>query len=418
MVTAMSTDLTRAHALALDAADPLGALVDEFDIAPGTIYLAGNSLGPLPRAAATAVADAVHEQWGRGLVTSWNKAGWFDLPYRMGDRIAALVGADAGEVVMTDSTGINLFKMVAAATALRPDRRVIVMEGSNFPTNNYVVQGLTRWLGQGHQIRFVESAELADAITDDVAVVALTHTHYKSAHILDMAALTARAHAAGALTVWDLCHSAGAMPVALNACDADFALGCTYKYLNGGPGSPGFAFAAARHHAALDQPLTGWWSHRAPFAFDRDFAPTEGIGRLLTGTQPILSMVAAQAGLDLAARAGTDAARAKSMALGALFVELMAARLPDAGFRLASPREPAARGGHVAYDHADGYPLMKALISRGVIGDFRAPSTLRFGFSPLYLRYADIWDAVDRLAEVVESGLWRASEFQTAEKVT
>ncbi len=418
MVAAMSDDLTRAHALALDAADPLAALVHEFDIAPGTIHLAGNSLGPLPRAAATAVADAVHEQWGRGLVTSWNKAGWFDLPYRMGDRIAALVGADAGEVVMTDSTGINLFKLVAAATALNPDRRVIVMEGSNFPTNNYVVQGLARWLGQGHQIRFAEHDTLADAIADDVAVVALTHTHYKTAHILDMAGLTARAHAAGALTAWDLCHSVGAMPVALNACNADFAVGCTYKYLNGGPGSPGFAFAAARHHAALDQPLTGWWGHRAPFAFDRDYVPADGIGRLLTGTQPILSMVAAGAGLDLAARAGTAAARAKSMALGALFVDLVTARLPGAGFRLASPRDAAARGGHVAYDHDDGYPLMKALISRGVIGDFRAPATLRFGFSPLYLRYADIWEAVDRLVDVIESELWRAPEFQTAQKVT
>ncbi|HPU14788.1 MAG TPA: kynureninase [Polymorphobacter sp.] len=414
----MSDDLTRAHALALDAADPLAALVHEFDIAPGTIHLAGNSLGPLPRAAATAVADAVHEQWGRGLVTSWNKAGWFDLPYRMGDRIAALVGADAGEVVMTDSTGINLFKLVAAATALNPDRRVIVMEGSNFPTNNYVVQGLARWLGQGHQIRFAEHDTLADAIADDVAVVALTHTHYKTAHILDMAGLTARAHAAGALTAWDLCHSVGAMPVALNACNADFAVGCTYKYLNGGPGSPGFAFAAARHHAALDQPLTGWWGHRAPFAFDRDYVPADGIGRLLTGTQPILSMVAAGAGLDVAARAGTAAARAKSMALGALFVDLVTARLPGAGFRLASPRDAAARGGHVAYDHDDGYPLMKALISRGVIGDFRAPATLRFGFSPLYLRYADIWEAVDRLVDVIESELWRAPEFQTAQKVT
>ena len=407
---------TRATALALDAADPLGALVAAFDLAPGVIYLAGNSLGPLPRAAAVDVADAVGTQWGRGLVGSWNSAGWFDLPYTMGDALAPLIGAEAGEVVMADSTGINLFRMVAAAVALRPDRRVIVMEGSNFPTNNYVVQGLARWLGQGHQIRFAEAGELATAIRDDVAVVALTHVHYRTAQILDMAGLTARAQAAGALSVWDLCHSAGAMPVALNDCNADFAVGCSYKYLNGGPGSPAFAYAARHHHAALDQPMTGWWGHRAPFAFERDYAPADGIGRLLTGTQPVLSMVGARAGLALAAQAGTAAARAKSLALGALFITLVEARLP--GFALVSPRDGAARGGHVAFDHPHGLPLMKALISRGVIGDFRAPATMRFGFSPLYLRFVDVWDAVDRLADVVATGLWRAPEFQIAETVT
>lgn len=410
-------DLTRDAALARDRSDPLAALVDEFDIAPGTLYLAGNSLGPPPRAAAAAVSDAVTRQWRQGLVGSWNSAGWFDLPYRLGDAIAALIGADAGEVVMTDSTGINLFKLVAAASALRPGRRVIVMDGSNFPTNTYVVQGLLRWLGQGHEIRFAEADSLAAAITDDVAVVALTHVHYRSAHRLDMAALTAQAHRVGALTIWDLCHSTGVVPVYLNAAGADFAVGCTYKYLNGGPGSPAFAFAAQRHHAALEQPLTGWWGHRAPFAFERDFAPAPGIARLLTGTQPVLAMAASAAGIALAARAGA-AAHAKARALAELFAALVAARLPAAGLRLISPVDPAERGAHLAYDHDAGRPLMQALIAAGVIGDFRAPATLRFGFSPLYLRYVDVWDAVDRLATLLTTERWRDPRFAAGGTVT
>lgn len=408
----------RATAEALDAADPLAAFIDEFALPPGVIYLNGNSLGPSPKAALARVTQAATEEWSRDLITSWNRAGWFQLPYRLGDKIAGLIGADAGEVVMTDGTSLNLFRMVATALALRPDRRVIVMEGSNFPTDNYVVQGLVQTLGRGHEIRFAEKDEIAAAIEGDVAVVVLTQTHYKTSHILDMAAITARAHAVGALTVWDLCHSAGAMPVDLNGCGADFAVGCTYKYLNGGPGSPAFQFVAKRHQDLVAQPLTGWWGHGAPFAFDRDYAPASGIGRMLTGTQPILSMVAAEAGLDIAERAGPQRARIKSRAMGALFLSLIEARLEDAGFELGSPADPDDRGGHIALEHPNGYPIMKALISRGVIGDFRAPTTIRFGFSPLYLRYADIWDAVEILRDIMETGLWRDPAFAAVDAVT
>ncbi|MGV3482686.1 MAG: kynureninase [Sphingobium sp.] len=414
----LPADLSREAALARDAADPLAGFIGEFTLPEATIYLNGNSLGPSPSAALARVNEAATEEWSRRLITSWNRSGWFQLPYRLGDRIARLIGANAGEVVMTDGTSINLFRMVAAALALRPDRRVIVMEGSNFPTDNYVVQGLIATLGQGHVIRFAEHDAIAAAIDSDVAVVVLTQTHYKTGHILDMAAITARAHEAGALALWDLCHSAGAIPVDLNGCDADLAVGCTYKYLNGGPGSPGFQFAAKRHQADLVQPLTGWWGHGAPFAFDRDYAPANGIGRTLTGTQPILSMVAAEAGIDIAERAGLERARAKSRALGALFQDLVAARLGDAGFELGSPADPEARGGHIAYEHPQGYPIMKALISRGVIGDFRAPSSIRFGFSPLYLRYVDIWDAVEILHDIMTSGAWRDPAFAAVEAVT
>lgn len=414
----MSDSLPRAVAQALDAADPLAAFVAEFALPEGVVYLNGNSLGPAPKAALTRVAESAQEEWATGLITSWNKAGWFALPYRLGDRVAELVGAGPGEVVLTDGTSLNLFRVVSAALALRPDRRVIVMEGSNFPTNNYMVQGLIESLGKGHQIRFAEKDAIDAAIDDDVAAVVLTQAHYKTAHVLDMAGITAKAHSHGALAIWDLCHSAGAIPVDLNGCDADFAVGCTYKYLNGGPGGPAYLFVASRHQDAVAQPLTGWWGHGAPFAFDRDYRPANGIGRMLTGTQPILSMVATEAGIDMIERAGTEAIRAKSLALGKLFQDLIAARLPEAGFVLGSPVDPADRGGHIAYDHPSGYPIMKALIARGVIGDFRAPATMRFGFAPLHLRFVDVWDAVDGLAEIIENDIWREPAYAAIDAVT
>lgn len=414
----MNPQLSRDDAQEMDAADPLGAFVTEFALPEGVIYLNGNSLGPAPRAALARVAQTAQEEWANGLITSWNKAGWFALPYRLGDRVARLIGANPGEVVLTDGTSLNLFRVVSAALALRPDRRVIVMEGSNFPTNNYMVQGLSESLGRGHQIRFAEKDDIVAAIDNDVAAVVLTHAHYKTAHVLDMAGITAKAHARGALAIWDLCHSAGAVPVNLNSCNADFAVGCTYKYLNGGPGGPAFLFVASRHQGAAAQPLTGWWGHGAPFAFDRDYRPAEGIGRMLTGTQPILSMVATEAGLDMIERAGTEAIRAKSLALGKLFQDLIAARLPEAGFVLGSPADAADRGGHIAYDNASGYTIMKALIAHGVIGDFRAPATMRFGFAPLHLRFVDVWDAVDRLAEIIENDIWREPAYAAVDAVT
>jgi kynureninase len=410
--------LGRAAAEALDRADPLSGFRDAFALPAGVIYLNGASLGPLPRAAVARVAQAVEREWGEGLVTSWNRAGWFDLPATMGDAIAGLIGAAPGEVVMTDSTGVNLFKALAAALDLRPDRRVVVMEGSNFPTDNYVAQGLTDWLGRGHSLRFAEKDGLEAAIDNDVAAVALTHVHYKSSHVLDLAGLTAAAHQAGALSVWDLCHSVGVVEVDLGGVEADFAIGCTYKYLNGGPGSPAFLYIAERHQQRARQPLSGWWGHAAPFAFERDFRPAEGAARMLSGTQPILSMVGAKAGIDLAVRAGAAGACAKARALGDLFIELVDARLEGRGFTLASPRDAEERGGHVALDHPDGYAIMQALIARGVIGDFRAPATLRFGFSPLFLRFADVWDAVEALADVMAGEAWRAPEFSVVAKVT
>jgi kynureninase len=415
------TTTWRTSAMALDAQDPLASFKEAFDLPQGVIYLNGNSLGPLPRAACERAEQVIRQEWGQGLVRSWNSAGWFDAPLRLGRMLAGLLGVDPDETLVADATGINLYKAAAAALALRPGRRTVVMEGSNFPTNNYVVQGLLESLGGGYRLHFAEKDELADAIDAidaDVAAIILTHVHYKTGHRLDMAGLTKKAHAAGALAIWDLCHSAGVIPVALNAVGVDFAVGCTYKYLNGGPGSPAFIFAARRHHAAMRQPLSGWWGHAMPFAFERDFRLAEGIARMQTGTQPMLSLLAAEAGITLALQADPRLAAAKAGALGDLFIEGMDGLAADHGFALISPRLAQERGGHVAYGHPHGYAIMKALIARGVIGDFRAPDVLRFGFSPLYLSYGDVVSAVHRIAETMQRQEWRNPAFQAQDKVT
>ncbi|MDJ0928278.1 MAG: kynureninase [Gammaproteobacteria bacterium] len=402
----------------LDRDDPLAAFRAKFVIPDNTIYLDGNSLGAMPQAAAEIGRRTIEREWSQGLVTSWNAAGWYELPRRLGGKIAGLIGAAPGEVVMTDTTGIDLFKAVASALALRPDRRFIVMEGSNFPTNNYVVQGLVQLLGDNHQIRFAEAAEINDAIQDDVAVVCLTHVHYKYGHVHDMREITSRAHAAGALSVWDLCHSVGALPVDLNGSGADFAVGCTYKFLNGGPGAPAFLFTARRHHNQAIQPLTGWWSHAEPFAFKRDYRPAAGIARMLSGTQPILSMAVAEAGIDVALQAPIETVRDKSMRLGDLFLALIGETCIEFDLEVACPRDARSRGSQVALAHPHAYSIMQALIDRGVIGDFRAPDVMRFGLTPLYLRYEDVWQAVQVLREVMETEAWRRPDYAERLAVT
>lgn len=409
--------LDRAAILALDAADPLAGFRDRFALPDGCIYLDGNSLGPRPAAALDRAAQVVGVEWGVDLIKSWNTAGWFELPTRLGDKLAPLIGAGAGEVVVTDATGINLFKAMAAAVAMRPDRDTIILEGSNFPTNNYMAQGLAALSGGRLQVKLVEKDAIAGAIDERTAAIAVTHVHYKTGHIHDMAALTARAHEAGALAIWDLCHSAGAMPVDLNGAGADFAVGCTYKYLNGGPGSPAFLFAARRHQGQAIQPLTGWWGHAEPFAFQPTYAPAGDIRQFLTGTQPIISLSLAELGLDIACAADIGEVRKKSMALTDLFIRLVEQRCPGT-FGVASPRAAAERGSQVSLTHPEGYAIMRALIDRGVIGDFRAPDIIRFGFAPLYVRHVDVWDAVDALADIMTSAAWRRPEYQVREAVT
>ncbi len=412
------TDLTREDFLKQDKQDPLAPFRDEFHIPQDMIYMDGNSLGAMPKTASGRVREVTDREWAQDLIKSWNTADWFNAPHRIGDKIAGIIGAGQGEVVATDSTGINLFKALSAALAINSDRSVIVMEGSNFPTDNYITQGLVEFLGRQHCIRFVEKDGIMDAIEDNVAVVSLTDVHYKTGHRLDMKAITARARQHGVLTVWDLCHSAGALPVDLNEAGADFAVGCGYKYLNGGPGAPAFIFAAKRHHDDLKQPLTGWWSHSAPFDFTRDYQIGDGISRMLSGTQPIISLCALEVGVDIMARADIHKIREKSKKMGDLFIAAVEQKCNDYGFAIVSPRSADQRGSQVSLSHENGYAIMQALIERGVIGDFRAPEILRFGLTPLYLRYVDVWDAVDALSNIMANAIWKAPKYHVRAAVT
>ncbi|MQA19568.1 kynureninase [Rugamonas rivuli] len=402
---------TRNDCLARDAQDPLAALRDQFDLPPHVIYLDGNSLGARPKAALPRAQQVIAQEWGHDLIRSWNTAGWFDLPKRLGNRLAPLIGAADGEVVVTDTTSVNLFKALAAALHMQaadPDparqaRRVIVTERSNFPTDIYMAQGLSSWLERGYSVKLVDSVEeLPAAIGADTAVVMLTHVNYRTGYQHDMRATSALAHAAGALIVWDLAHSAGAVPVALNDDGADLAVGCTYKYLNGGPGSPAFIWVPRRHQAAFRQPLSGWWGHAAPFAMAPDFAPADGIGRALCGTQPVVSLAMVECGLDVFDQTSMAAIRAKSLALTDLFITLVEQRCADHPLGLVTPREHARRGSQVSFTHPHGYAVMTALIARGVIGDYREPAIMRFGFTPLYTSFADVWDAVEILRDILD----------------
>ncbi len=415
-MTALPT--TREACAALDADDPLAPFRDRFTLPPGLIYLDGNSLGVLPAATPARLAEVIADEWGTGLVRSWNNAQWIDLPQRLGELLAPLIGAAPNTTRVCDSTSVNLFKLLAAALALRPGRRVIVSEADNFPTDLYMAEGLAALLGQQHELRLVTPDDLELALDEDVAVLMLSHVNYRTGRLHDMAALTAAAHAQGALVLWDLAHSAGALPVQLTAAQADFAVGCGYKYLNGGPGAPAFLYVAPRHHAGLAAPLSGWFGHARPFAFEPGYAPAAGVDRLLVGTPPVLSMAALEVGIRLMAEANLAAVRAKSLRMSALFAARVERELGDFGLRLVSPRDDARRGSQACFAHLDAWPLMQALIARGVIGDFRAPDILRFGFTPLYLRYVDVWDAVTVLGEILHSRSWDAPQFHQQHKVT
>ena len=404
--------MSRNDCLARDAADALAPLRQHFDLPDGVIYLDGNSLGARPRAALARAQDVIAREWGADLIRSWNTAGWFDLPKRLGDRLAPLIGARPGEVVVNDTTSLNLFKALAAAlhmqaqgegTAETRSRKVIVTERSNFPTDIYMARGLTSWLDQGYSVRLVDSVdELPGAIDSDTAVVMLTHVNYRTGYQHDMAALSAHARDQGALSVWDLAHSAGAVPLDLHAAGADLAVGCTYKYLNGGPGAPAFIWVPQRHQAAFTQPLSGWWGHAKPFAMAPNFEPCDGIGRALCGTQPIVSLAMVECGLETFEQTSMQAIRAKSLALTDLFIALVEERCAGHQLGLVTPREHARRGSQVSFTHPHGFAVMAALIARGVIGDYREPAIMRFGFTPLYTSFADVWDAVEMLKQILD----------------
>jgi len=417
---------TRDEALALDAADPLAPLRAQFTLPDNLIYLDGNSLGVMPKATAARVQQVVTQEWGTGLIGSWNSAGWMELAPRIGDKIARLVGAGAGECVAADSTSVNLFKVLSAALnvarADAPQRTRIVSERSNFPTDLYIAEALAA--ERGLQLVLADTPEELPALLDErCAVLMLTHVNYRTGRMHDMAALSQAAHAAGALALWDLAHSAGAVPVSLSGSGVDFAIGCGYKYLNGGPGAPAFVWVAPRHAERFWQPLAGWMGHAAPFDFTPGYQPAPGIRRYLCGTPAVLSLAALECGVDtvLAAEAhgGMAALRAKSLAMTRAFTALVETRCAGFGLSLASPRDDAQRGSQVCFAHpTHGYAMVQALIARGVVGDFRAPDILRFGFTPLYLRYVDVWDAVEHLRQMLQREEWREARFNQRAAVT
>ena len=415
----------------LDQQDPLRSLRDLFQLPEGVIYLDGNSLGVLPKATPTRVAQAVTQEWGNDLIKSWNTAGWFQLPLKVGDKIARLIGANANEVVAADSTSINLYKVLSAAMSIaqadHPHKNIILSEDTNFPTDLYMAEALCK--ERGYRLKLVAADELVTALQPDVAVLMLTHVNYRTGAMFNMKALTDAAHAVGALSVWDLAHSAGAVLVDLNAAGADFAVGCGYKYLNGGPGAPAFVWVNPQHTDRFWQPLTGWWGHAAPFEFTPDYQPAKGITRYQCGTQPVLSLVALDTGLDafleVEKLGGMPALRKKSLALTGLFMHLVNTQLLEHGFGIATPNEDELRGSQVSLTRSDGaYAIVQALIARGVIGDFRAgdgkqqPDILRFGLTPLYVGYADVWHAVQNLKEVMDTQEWQQARFSKKQAVT
>ncbi|MBL4792104.1 kynureninase [Citromicrobium bathyomarinum] len=398
----------------LDVADAIAHFRDRFDLPEGVIYLDGNSLGPLPRATRERLHRVIDTEWGEGLIRSWNElpgggGDWIAMPQRVGAKIAPLIGAQAHEVIACDSVSVNLAKLIGAALSLNPGRNVVLSEPGNFPTDLYMIQGDDRV-----EQRLAQRDRMIDALDEDVALLLLTHVHYKTGEMFDMAALTKAAQDVGAIVLWDLSHSGGAVPVDLNGANADLAVGCGYKYLNGGPGAPAYAFVAERHHGDFSQPLTGWFGHAQPFAFSDEYEPAEGVKRLLAGTPPVLAMAALESGVELIAEIGMEALVAKSRALSEFFRECVA----DLDLDLVSPRDPAQRGSQLSFRHQNAYALSQALIARGVIGDFRDPDILRLGFAPAYLRFGDIAEAARHLAQVLETGEWQQPEFQERAAVT
>jgi kynureninase len=402
-----------------DREDRLSALRDRFLLPEGIIYLDGNSLGALPAATPGRLARNIEEEWGRSLIRAWNTHDWITQPRRVGDKLGRLLGASAGEIIVADSTSLNLFKLLAALLSrpLDVERNVILSERGNFPTDLYMAQGLNHLLGGRFKLKWVDGNP-AEALDAGVAAAIITQVDYRSGRLLNMAAFNARAHEVGVPVIWDLSHSAGALPVRLNEDGAEYAVGCGYKYLNGGPGAPAYLYVRTDKQPGTHQPLTGWFGHAAPFEFTPDYRPAAGIEQMLVGTPSVLATTALECGVDLMLEADTTALRAKSVALTELFIQLVETRCGEHGFELASPREYSQRGSQVSFRHPHAWPIMQALIERGVIGDFRKPDYIRFGFAPLYVRHVDVWDAVEILRDIMVSGAWREARFQKLNAVT
>jgi kynureninase len=414
---------TRDACVQADQRDPLREVKERFNLPENTLYLDGNSLGAMPKSALDHTEHIMTREWGQDLIRSWNVNSWFDRPLTIGNKLGELIGADEGTTVVTDTTSANLFKVLAAALKIQeednPGRRVIVAERDAFPTDLYIIRGLSDLLDQGYETRLIdEPHDLANALGEDVAAVVLSHVNYRTGYLWDLDETTAQVHSAGAMVIWDLCHSVGALGFHLGAAEADFAIGCTYKYLNGGPGSPAFLWVNPKHQNRFIQPLSGWWGHEDPFAMSPEYSPARGVKRFLSSTQPIVSLSLVEDGVDIFRTIDMTQLREKSLALTDLFIQLVETRLAEHPLTLITPREHSHRGSHVSYRHPHGYEVMQALIAENVIGDYREPEVLRFGITPLYFGYADVWDTVETLKRVLDQELWRNPQFQVRSAVT
>ena len=409
--------ISRDECAALDAVDPLAALREEFTLADGLIYLDGNSLGPVTRSARERVAQVIEREWAEGLVKSWNGAGWMATPTRLGDRLAPLIGAHTGEVLVADTLTIGLAKLIGGALSLRRDRHVILTDIANFHSDIYIVRAMAHFADRDVVVRTITREDLAANLDGDVALVMLTHVDFRTGEMLDLAGITAQVHDVGALMLWDFAHSAGAVPLDVTGANVDFAAGCTYKYLNGGPGSPGFIYVRSSFQGILENPIPGWLGHARPFDFELEYAPASGMQAFVTSSPSIVALAVLDGALDVWNRVTIEKVRAKSLVLSDLFIDLVEARLPGV-FNLATPREHARRGSQVSLRHPHSYGVVQAMIERGVIGDFRDPDIVRFGFAPLYLRYVDVYDAVAHLVEVIESEDHLAPRFAVRQAVT
>lgn len=405
-----------------DAEDELANLKSQFDLPQGVIYLDGNSLGAKPIKAMDCAQQVINQQWGTDLINSWNKAGWWDLPVRLGNKIGQLVGARVNETVVTDTTSMNLFKVLATAIGIQqqhPTRKTIIAERDSFPTDLYMIEGFMALINQGYKLQLIDQPEdLPQYLDEQTAVVVLSHVNYRTGYLHDMAAVNQQAHAQGALIIWDLCHSIGAVPIDLNGSNSDFAIGCTYKYLNGGPGSPAMLWVHSRYQTAFNQPLSGWWGHAKPFAMDVSYTPADNVRRYLCGTQPIVSMSLVECGVDIFLQTDMQALRQKSLRLTDVLIQLLEQECAGYDLTLITPREHLHRGSHISVRHPHGYAIVQALIARGVIGDYREPEVIRLGVTPLYLSFCDIWQAVQHLKQVLVSQEWAQPQFQTRRQVT
>ena len=412
--------LTREDFTSLDKIDPLAKVRDEFSLPQNLIYFDGNSLGPLPKCTIHALEKMIKKEWGNGLISSWNKENWINMPRELGNKIAPLVGAKLGEVIVVDSTSVNLFKVLTSALLLNKNRRVIVSEAENFPSDLYILEGVNKMFGESYERHLIEEGdyEIDKYIDTSTAVVMLSHVNYKTGRISDIKRITSIAHEKGALVIWDLSHSVGVMPLYLHDCGVDFAVGCTYKHLNGGPGAPGFLYVHKSLIEKVSQPLTGWMGHIQPFEFVVNYQPANDICKYICGTPPIIAYKAIESGLTVFEQVSMNVVREKSIKLSEMFIQLMQQECIKFGFELFSPRNAEQRGSQVSFTHGNGFSIMQTLISHSVVGDFRQPNILRFGFSPLYMRFKDVWDAVICLREIMQTKEWQSEQFNKRGYVT